>query len=272
MSLIQTENFANYNAILRSKINPLDQICSSFISFQNPKYIEIDGIYFASLFVIHFTREMEGLFLNAILALDLNLELSMFYDKKNSYEIIKELTYRIGNTGANIKTTYENQQDFEILGSVYEDAKYIRKQLQMGEEELFDYTLYLGTYADKLEELERNLQRIESAALSVGLTTIRSHYRQESVFYAMLPLAKNDIDVSKIASRNVLTSGLVSTYPFISNALYDKDGILIGVNSFDKSLILLNRFDTQKYKNANMFVVGTSRFGKILFYQIIIKS
>lgn len=227
MSLIQKEFLTSNDAVLQPKITVLDQSCSSYLSFQNPKHVEIDGIYFTSLFVIHFAREMEALFLNAILALDINVQISMFYDKKNSYEVIKELTYRIGNTGASIKTTHENQQDFEILGSVYEDAKYIRKQLQMGEEELFDYTLYLGTYADTLEELERNMQRIESAAIGVGLTTIRANYRQEQTFYSMLPFAQNDVEISKIASRNVLTTGLVSTYPFVSNTLYDKDGILV---------------------------------------------
>lgn len=270
MSLIQKELVQENQEILRPKIKDVDKICSSYLSFQNPKFAEIDGIYFSSLFVIHFTREMESEFLKSILALDLNVQISMFYDKRNSYEIMKELTYRIGNAGASIKTTYENQQDFEILGGVYEDAKYIRKQLQMGEEDLFDYTLYLGTYADTLEELERNLQRIESAAIGVGLTTVRSNYRQEVAFYSMLPFLKNDEEISQIASRNVLTSGLVSTYPFISNALYDEKGVLIGVNSFDKSLVLLNRFDTQKYKNANMFVVGTSGSGKSYFVKLLL--
>lgn len=268
MNLIQKENFAANDFVLRKKCTELDQICSSYIDFQNPKWIEIDGIFYASLIVIHYAREMEALFLNALISSDMDVQISMFYDKKDSYEIMKDLTYRIGSAGATIKTSNQNQQDFEILGGTYEDAKYIRKQLQMGEEKLFDYTLYLGTFANTVAELERNLQRLEGIAISVGLTTIRANYRQESVFYAMLPFAKNDLEIEQFATRNVLSSGLASTYPFVSNALYDENGILIGVNSFDKSLILLNRFQTEKYKNANMFVIGTSRFWKILFCKI----
>ena len=74
---------------------------------------------------------MEALFLDKISSLDLDVQLSMFYEKKNSYEIIKELTYNIGNAGATIKTSSNNQQDVDIMGSKYQDAKYIRKQLQL---------------------------------------------------------------------------------------------------------------------------------------------
>lgn len=260
MSFIKAAEINKTEILSNRKLSDLDKICSSYIDFKNPKYVEIDGIYYGSLLVINYAREMEALFLNKILSLDIDVQLSIFYDRKNSYEIIKELTYNIGNAGASIKTSGENQQDIDILDNTYSDAKYIRKQLQVGEEDLFYLTIYIGTYAETQEQLEKNLQRIESISLGNGMTTIRANYRQEQSFYAMLPFLKNDNEIKAMASRNVLTSGLISTYPFASNELYDEKGVLVGTNSFDKSLIMLNRFDTQKYKNANMFVIGTSRF------------
>lgn len=272
MSLIKAEELKEINILKARQLTDADKICSSYINFNNPKYVLIDGIYCASLLVINYAREMESLFLNKIVSLDMDVQLSMFYDKKNSYDVIKELTYNIGSAGATIKTSSENQQDIEILGNVYNDAKYIRKQLQVGEEDLFYLTIYIVTYAETEEALEKNLQRIESVALGNGLTTIRGNYRQEEAFYASLPLLDNNKEIKKMTARNVLSSGLISTYPFVSNALYDEAGILIGTNSFDKSLIMLNRFDTEKYKNANMFVIGTSRLWKILFYKVNDKS
>lgn len=272
MSFIKNTTNNVTSIINDRKLSDTDMLCSSYINFNNPKYAEIDGIYYGSLLIINYAREMEALFLNKILSLDIDVQVAMYYDKKNSYDVIKELTYNIGSAGATIKTSSENQQDIEILGNTYNDAKYIRKQLQVGEEDLFYLTLYIGTYADSEEELEKNLQRIESIAVSTGLSTIRGNYRQEQSFYSTLPLLNNNKDISKMTSRNVLTTGLVSTYPFVSNELYDENGVLIGVNTFDKSLIMLDRFDTAKYKNANMFVIGTSRFWKILFRKINDKS
>ena len=268
MSLIKEKYKKETNIIKKQSLKDTDKICSSYIDFRNPKYVDIDGIYYASILVINYSREMEGLFLNKLLSLDIDVQISLFYEKKNSYDVIKELTYNIGSAGATIKTSGENQQDIEILGNTYSDAKYIRKQLQIGEEDLFYLTIYVGTYADSPEELERNLQILESVAIGNGMTTIRGNYRQEQSLSSILPFLKNDDDIKNMTARNVLTSGLVSTYPFVSNELYDENGVLVGTNSFDKSLIMLNRFDTEKYKNATMFVIGTSRFGKIVFYKI----
>ena len=268
MNLIKTKKLNN-NVILKPH-SEADLQCSSYIDFSNPKYVCVDEGYYSSILIINYSREMEELFLDRIMSLDIDVQISMLYEKKDSYEVIKELTYSIGNSGATIKTSNENQQDIDILGNKYSDAKYIRKQLQVGEENLFYLILCLGTYANNTEDLENNLQRIESYAVSAGLTPIRANYRQEQALKALMPLVKFDKSIQEITARNVLTSGLVSSYPFVSNELFDEKGILIGTNSFDKSIILLDRFDTNKYKNANMFVVGTSGSGKSYFTKLMI--
>ncbi len=251
---------------------PLDSniVCSSYIDFQNPQHVVIDGLFAGSLLVTNYSREMESLFLDKILSLDIDLNISMYYQKQNSYEVIKELTYTIGNVGADIKTTSENQQDMDVVGSVYGDAKYIRKQIQLGDEQLFYLSIQIIAFSKTKEALERDLERIESVAVSCGLTTIRANFRQEQTLKSLLPFNSIDEDVFKTTRRNVLTSGLCSTYPFASNVLFDKKGVLIGTNSFDKTVLMLDRFDTSKYKNANMFVVGTSGSGKSYFVKLMI--
>ena len=251
-------------------IKTKDKICSSYINFENPKHVDIDGLYFGSLIVINYSREMEPIFLDKIASLDLDIQLSIFYEKKNSYEIIKELTYNIGNTGATMKTSSCNQQDVDVMGSKYQDAKYIRKQLQLGEENLYYLNIYIGCFSNDVESLETSLQRIESVAISSGLNTIRANFREEQALKSIIPFLNPDKNIETISARNVLTSGLASTYPFISNELFDKRGVLIGTNSFDKSVIMLDRFDSTKYKNPNMFVVGTSGSGKSYFIKLMI--
>lgn len=270
MGLINSTKEHISSNLIKNRIKDVDTICSSYIDFSNPRIVDIDGEFFSSILIINYQREMDKIFLDKILSLDVDAQISMFYNKQSSQEVIKELTYNIGNTGATIKTTNENQQDIEVVGSTYGDAKYIRKQLQLGDEDLFYLTIYIGIYAKTKEKLERDLERIESVAISTGLTAIRGNFRQEQALKSILPMAYEDEETSSILSRNVLTSGLVATYPFVSNELFDKDGILIGTNSFDNSLIMLDRFDTFKYKNANMFVVGTSGSGKSYFIKLMI--
>ena len=78
---------------------------------------------------------------------------------------------------------------------------------------------------------------------------------------------ENNNDVKFAARRNVLTSGLVATYPFISSSLFDEEGIFCGTNIYNESLVFIDRYNQEKYKNANMCIFGTSGSRKIFLYK-----
>ena len=54
------------------------------------------------------------------------------------------------------------------------------------------------------------------------MQTRRAYFRQEQAFLSCLPLMKNHEDIKEISKRNILTEGLVSTYPFISSSILMK--------------------------------------------------
>ena len=99
------------------------------------------------------------------------------------------------------------------------------------------------------------MRRVESVASSIGLTLLRSNFKEEQSFLSSLPIMKNDLLLKKLARRNVLSDGLSSSYPFLSNELCDENGIFLGVNELNNSLVMVDRFNSEKYKNANMFVI-----------------
>ena len=80
----------------------------------------------------------------------------------------------------------------------------------------------------------------------------------------------NSVDLKDAAKRNVLTNGLVATYPFISSAIFDEEGIFIGTNIYNNSLVFIDRYNTQKYKNANICIFGTSGAGKSFYTKLLI--
>lgn len=49
------------------------------------------------------------------------------------------MTYHIGNVGVDLKTNNQNRQDIDIAAFTYNDAKYIRKELQVNNESLYFY-------------------------------------------------------------------------------------------------------------------------------------
>ncbi len=246
-----------------------DFLSPSYINISNPKYIEMDHLYFSSLCVINYYREQTDLILRSIIDTNINMNISIFYEKQDTYKTIKDLTYHIGNVGADLKTINENRQDMEIASFTYNDAKYIRREMQINNEELYFLYIYISTYSEDLKELEYTLNKIEGIFQSRGMQTRRAYFRQEEAIKACMPLMENNKLLKEISKRNVLTSGLVSTYPFISSAIFDEEGIFIGTNIYNNSLVFIDRYNTKKYKNANMCIFGTSGARKIFLYKNI---
>ena len=78
----------------------------------------------------------------------------------------------------------------------------------------------------------------------------------------------NHKEIKKASKRNVLTSGLIGTYPFISSSIFDEEGVFYGTNIYNNSMILVDRYSEEKYKNANMCIFGTSGSGKSFFTKL----
>ena len=110
---------------------------------QNPKYFEIDNLYYSSLIVVNYYREQTDLLLKNLIETNINMNISIFYEKQDSYKTIKDLTYHIGNVGVELKEANENRQDIDIASYTYNDAKYIRKEIQVNNEELYFLYIYM---------------------------------------------------------------------------------------------------------------------------------
>ena len=247
-----------------------DLISPAYVNMQNPKYFEVDNLYYSSLIVVNYYREQTDLLLKNLIETNINMNISIFYEKQDSYKTIKDLTYHIGNVGVELKESNENRQDIDIASYTYNDAKYIRKEIQVNNEELYFLYIYINIYAEDIKELEYNLNKIEGITQSKGMQTRRANFRQEECFLAGLPILENKEIIKEAAKRNILTTGLLSTYPFISSTIFDKNGIFIGTNIYNNSLVFIDRYDTNKYKNANICIFGTSGAGKSFYTKLLI--
>ena len=247
-----------------------DYIVPSYINLLNPKYIEIDNNYYSSILIINYFREQSDLILKTIIDTNIDINISIFYEKQNTYKTIRDLTYHIGNVGVDLKSNNQNRQDIDIAAFTYNDAKYIRKELQINNEDLYFLYIYINTYSQDVKELEYILNKIEGIFESNGLQTRRAYFRQEQAYKACLPLVDNNKLLKEVSKRNVLTSGLVATYPFISSAIFDDNGIFVGINIYNNSLVFIDRYNTEKYKNANMCIFGTSGAGKSFYTKLLI--
>jgi type IV secretory pathway VirB4 component len=198
------------------------------------------------------------------------MNVTIFYEKQDQYKTIKDLTYHIGNVGVDLKEGKQNREDIDIASFTYNDAKYIRREMQINNEDLYFLYIYINVYADNEKELEYYLSKVEGIAQSKGMQTRRANFREEQIFLATLPLMENLKDIKDAARRNILTNGILATYPFISSSIFDDEGIFIGKNIYNNSLVFIDRYNNKKYKNANMCIFGTSGAGKSFYTKLLI--
>ncbi len=264
------KNNKNDKVIKEGSFFDNDYISPSYINLINPKYIEIDNFFYSTIIIVNYYREQTDIILKTIIDSNINIIISIFYEKQDTYKAIRELTYHIGNTGVDLKSNNQNKQDIDLIAFTYNDAKYIRKELQVNNEDLYYLYIYVMTYSNSVKELEQALNKIEGLLQSKGLQTRRAYFRQEEAYRACLPLMENNKILKEVSKRNVLTQGLSGTYPFVSSAIFDEKGIFVGTNIYNNSLIFIDRYNTNKYKNANMCIFGTSGAGKSFYTKLLV--
>ena len=258
------ENFLDGSIKFKDKLAP------SYIDTTNPRFLEIDNFFYAGILVIDYYREYNEIIFKNLINNNINMSISIFYEKQDTYKTIKNLTYFIGNVGVDLKLGNQNREDIDIAAFSYNDAKYIRKEIQVNNADLYFLNTYILISEESISKLEQSIKKVESILQASGMVTRRANFRQEQVFFSCLPIMENRKEIKDVSKRNVLTDGLLGTFPFISSNICDQNGVFIGTNIYNHSIILMDRFNKEKYKNANMCIFGTSGAGKSFFVKLLI--
>ena len=253
----------------KGAVTLVDLISPSAIDTRNWQYIIVDGMYIAAVLITGYPYERVAGWLGDIISFDEGVELNMYYEPLDKAALVKELTYTIGVTSVKRKNAGENQSDSDVMDAAIGHARYMRAQMQLESEDPYYLYLLISVYAETREKLEERLTGVEAKLGAMDIMSKRADFRHEDAFKACLPLHQITQDLKKSTARNALTSGLASTYPFVSSEFCDNDGIFFGINEHNRSLVIVDIFNTKLYKNANMCILGTSGAGKTFLIQLL---
>lgn len=166
------------------------------------------------------------------------------------------------------KMDAEKQIDRAIMEM---EAKYSRSGKSSTQIEL---QTHLETLRDLLVSLKNNNQQLFNVntyvvAEDVAKKDVRAMLKQQGFKYSELFARQIDgfissniskRDAMKTSMRGIPTSTLAATFPFISNALQDPNGIYLGDNEYPVFVDFFKR-DRERV-NSNMMVIGKSGSGK----------
>jgi len=239
----------------KGKITLHDIIAPSFVRLSN-NYLKINEFYITTLFAFGFPRYLSPGWFNSIINKDSVLDISIFvYPQKNA-QILKELKHRL----ASLEATWRMEKEKGLvsdpeLETALQDIEEIRFSLQRGEVRLFLVGFYITIYSRSLKKLKLLREEIESDLGGKMIITKPAIFRNLQGFNSSLPLNIDELQVW----RNFDTGSLSTFFPFVSQNITSTSGILYGVNSFNSSLVIFDRF---KLPNANSIIFATSGSGK----------
>ena len=126
--------------------------------------------------------------------------------------------------------------------------------IQNENETLFDTTVIISVYDRLGESTNRKAVRDRLHEMGFGFTEMMG--RQNDAFITSM-LSK--VDKAKL-TRGIQTSSIAACFPFVSNQIMDKNGILIGENRLPVFIDFFKR--DGEFVNSNMVIMGKPGSGK----------
>jgi len=240
------------------------------IDFMHGSYIQIDGVFHSYLLIPSsgYKTQVPAGWLSLLVNAGDGIDLDIFLSKQPKERIVQKLGQQLRINRSKIKEASDTNTDWDDIEGAIRSGYFLKEGL--GNNEDFYYlNLLITITADTLDELEWRTNEMKKLLLSQDMDVVSCSFREEQAFLSALPLVSLEKKLFERSKRNTLTMGAASCYPFTSYEMCDDNGILLGVNKHNNSLIIVDIFNSRTYKNANMAILGTSGAGKTFTMQLM---
>ena len=240
------------------------------IDFTHGRYLCIDGLYYTYLLVPSdgYKTQVPAGWLSLIVNAGDGIDLDMFLSRQPKERIIQRVGQQLRINRSKIKDASDTNTDFDDIDGAIRSGYFLKEGLA-NNEDFYYLNLLITVTAPSVEDLEWKASEMKKLLLSQDMDVCTCHFREEQAFCSALPLVSMEKGLFERGKRNLLTGGAASCYPFTSFEMCDDNGILLGVNKYNSSLIIVDIFNSAIYKNANMAILGTSGAGKTFTMQLM---
>ncbi|MFA7301736.1 MAG: ATP-binding protein [Candidatus Shapirobacteria bacterium] len=219
-------------------------------------HIRIDNKYYRTCFVAGYPRFVGLNWLSGLINFDASQRVAMYIYPTDGKEILDDLRRKIAEMEAEISTDIQRGKVVNpSTQAKLEDALTLQADLVKGEERFFQFGLYVTVEAATREELNKTTKNLEAALGSIMIISKKATLQMEEGFVTTLPLCDDKLAIS----RNMDTTSLATTFPFVSSDLSDDKGVMFGINEHNGSLVIFDRFSMQNYNSVVFASAGAGK-------------
>ncbi|MDM8134378.1 VirB4 family type IV secretion system protein [[Clostridium] symbiosum] len=240
------------------------------IDFKHGNYIVMDGVYHTYLFIpsAGYRSRVPAGWLSLLVNAGEGIDIDVFLYKQDKAKSVERIGRRIRLNSSKIKEVSDTNSDYDDLAESIQAGYYLKNGLGSSED-LYYMSILITVTGYSADEVEWRAKEMKKLLNSQDIDTMSCLFKEENAFQSALPLLNLDKNLYQRSKRNLLTSGVASCYPFTSYEMSDRDGILMGVNKANSSLVIVDIFNSEIYKNANMAIMGTTGAGKTFTLQLM---
>ena len=248
-----------------------DILAPASVDLRHRDYIVADGVYHAYLYVAGYgyTTTVGNGWLNPLVDAGEGIHVSFIVQRQPKEKILPKVAKTTMINRSRMRDVGDTRQDFEELDSAISAGLWMKEEMNRNGEEFYFMHTLIEVTADDKDTMERRVSGIETLCTSLDMVAKRCDYRHEQGFLSSLPLLALDPDIERKSRRNALTTGVAAAFPFSSFEICDQSGIMLGINLHNRSVCMLDIFDSSKYSNAGMILMGMSGAGKTFLLQLI---
>lgn len=216
------------------------------IDLTHGSYVVMDGVYHAYLIVPsdgYNPRVVAG-WTSILVNAGEGIDVDFYFSREPKERIQAKLGQQIRINRSRLKDTSDTNSDFDDFESAIRSGYFLKEGLANYEDFYYCNTLVTVT-ADTLENLEWRISEVRRLMISQDMDIRICRFRQEQALLSILPFCKLDKKLFEASKRNMLTSSAASCYPFTSFEMSDENGILLGVNQHNNSLVIVDIFNSR---------------------------
>lgn len=228
-------------------------IAPSFWEFKANDF-NVSGILWKSYYVQSYPSYIDALWTRDILWFNEKRDMSFLIYPEEDSAIQSMLKNRATQLKSEINDSIQKWITLDTeIEQQYRDVEDIRQKLTTREERYFELWYYINLYNEDEEKLKEIGRKFEQKISGYGIRLKNAIQRMDEWFNSVLPICLDDLGIT----RSAVTSSLAWSFPFISNDLTQKTGILYWINSYTGWLVIFDRFNSN-LPNMNSCILATS--------------